>query len=76
MSRRRKAMISFAVGLAAAILFGTGSGKAPAAFQPSFPYVGAWWGCLYPRFCFAPVGENAEKELHFSLWVAKALDWC
>lgn len=47
----------------------------------------AWWGTMYPKFCFAEgFGESAEenrgisernldKPLKISFWLAKALDW-
>lgn len=46
----------------------------------------AWWGTLYPKFCFADgVGENAEEKggentwnlgnsLKISFWLAKAFE--
>lgn len=45
----------------------------------------AWWGTLYPQFCFSkiekPQGEEEScRESHgnqvkISFWLAKALDW-
>lgn len=33
----------------------------------------AWWGTLYPKFCFS---ERKNGKLKISFWVAKAFDWC
>ncbi len=45
----------------------------------------AWWGTLYPRFCFSqiqepkgdgkPGKESSEDHVKISFWLAKALDW-
>lgn len=40
------------------------------------PQMYAWWGTLYPEFCFEK-GEDADesKTVKLSFWLAKALDW-
>lgn len=40
------------------------------------PQMYAWWGTLYPEFCFEK-GEDADesKPVKLSFWLAKALDW-
>ena len=40
------------------------------------PQMYAWWGTLYPEFCFEK-GEDAgeSKTVKLSFWLAKALDW-
>lgn len=36
----------------------------------------AWWGTLYPEFCFEKGGDTDEtKPVKLSFWLAKALDW-
>lgn len=44
----------------------------------SFPicreYAGAWWGWLYPKYCFAEEAEDTGEK-QFSFWLAKALEW-
>lgn len=43
----------------------------------------AWWGVLYPGFCFSGKQQEAEEEeddgkpvrIKISFWLAKALDW-
>ena len=49
---------------------------------PAAP-VQAWWGFIYPQFCFARPDrdgqeekkEDQEKDVKISFWLAKALDW-
>ena len=33
----------------------------------------AWWGVLFPWFCFQDYEETQKPEISF--WVAKVLDW-
>ena len=40
--------------------------------------VTAWWGTLYPKFCFSQMlGEDKGQkgDIKISLWLAQALDW-
>lgn len=72
-------MISALIGGFAAVLaaFAPGLNNAPAPL--------AWWGTLYPEFCFVrqeKVPDVQEHEDHtcearvkLSLWLAKAFDW-
>lgn len=70
-------LFSLAVSLAAVSI---------SAFSPREPgdgYALAWWGTLYPRFCFsAPVREEESRtedireKVKISFWLAKAFDWC
>ncbi|MDO5337789.1 MAG: hypothetical protein Q4E89_10120 [Eubacteriales bacterium] len=69
----KKLAVSIAVGfLAAASL------QSSTACTVSFPiyreYAGAWWGWLYPQYCFAGDGEDTGEK-QFSFWLAKALEW-
>ena len=41
--------------------------------QPQFY---AWWGTIYPEFCFEKAEDNGEnKPVKISFWLAPALDW-
>ena len=35
----------------------------------------AWWGSLYPKFCFAEKPENTKEKVKISFWLAQVLDW-
>lgn len=38
----------------------------------------AWWGSMYPQFCFAEKEEDntkEEAEVKISFWLAKQLEW-
>lgn len=45
----------------------------------------AWWGTLYPQFCFSKIPElsaeeragreSSDRHVKISFWLAKALDW-
>ncbi|MDO4307683.1 MAG: hypothetical protein Q4C77_12675 [Eubacteriales bacterium] len=49
------------------------------------PDVLAWWGTIYPEFCFSGAEDLSDKELYgnpkelprvkISFWLAKALNW-
>lgn len=73
----RRLLVSLAAGLIAAQI--PWSGELPEAERRPPEYsVGAWWGWLYPEYCFSGKQrdeEGKEQEKHFSFWVAKALDW-
>lgn len=45
----------------------------PEFYNPRFY---AWWGTIYPEFCFEK-GEDTDetKPVKLSFWLAKALDW-
>ena len=34
----------------------------------------AWWGTLYPKFCFSETASGSEVKISF--WLAKVLGWC
>lgn len=60
--------------LAAIILAGSTWEKNSAASRQ--PQVYAWWGTIYPEFCFEKVEDNGQnKPVKISFWLAKALDW-
>ena len=37
--------------------------------------VSAWWGTIYPKFCFADAKKDGKGSVKISLWLAQALDW-
>ena len=40
--------------------------------------VTAWWGTLYPKFCFSrfPSDDKVKKDdIKISFWLAQALNW-
>ena len=40
--------------------------------------VTAWWGTLYPKFCFSRFpAENKEKkdDIKISFWLARVINW-
>lgn len=40
------------------------------------PQLYAWWGSIYPEFCFEKAeGNDENKPVKISFWLAKALDW-
>lgn len=34
----------------------------------------AWWGTMYPKFCFSETSPGSEVKISF--WLAKVLGWC
>lgn len=72
--RRRKKGAAFFLAVAVTVFLGTsGTLEQMAVLEKPDAYVGAWWGCLYPRFCFMEKEEG--EEFHLSFWVAQVLDW-
>ncbi len=41
--------------------------------EASDPGLVAWWGTLYPEFCYSQAPAGAKRKISF--WLAKALDW-
>jgi hypothetical protein len=36
----------------------------------------AWWGTLYPEFCFSDIPEGSERtDIKISFWLARVLNW-
>ena len=76
---RTRLVLSAAAGILAAALV-AGDIRLPAG---SAAPVQAWWGFIYPQFCFARPDrdgqkekkEDQEKDVKISFWLAKALDW-
>lgn len=70
-NRKYRLTISLAAALIAAAFF-TISPPRPAT-APAL----AWWGTLYPKFCFSNKPESASaSEVKITFWLAKALNWC
>lgn len=75
-NKRRIGMSALAGMLAAMILSGA------LQYDPGQKVL-AWWGVMYPEFCFAEKQEEPIKEkdrekhprVKISFWLAKALDW-
>ena len=58
------------------VLILAGGSRAQGTFDSSNPGLYAWWGTIYPEFCFEKVENNGEnKPVKISFWLAKALDW-
>lgn len=76
--RKNRIILSAAAGIMAAVLSAGGFRLPDTAAQ-------AWWGSIYPDFCFArPLqteeenkekDQTAENKVKISFWLAKALDW-
>lgn len=72
--RKQRMAVSLLAGMVAAVL---------AAGGPAVKTEGvlAWWGTLYPQFCFSRIQKETEQEkdrrpkTKLSLWLAQALDW-
>ena len=63
-NRKYRVCVALASGLLAVSLVGS------AASGRSFPGVTAWWGSLYPQFCFS----QTEQKPKISFWLAKAFE--
>lgn len=87
-NRRKRLLLSAAAGLLAVAV----AGAPPIAaikekMSMSGVGVSAWWGTLYPKFCFSEgtdenakdqkgdIAGNTGKTLKISFWLAKAMDW-
>lgn len=73
-NRGNRWMVSLLAGLAGAVLlWGASAVKETDGIM-------AWWGTMYPRFCFAEVeeeneleGDAQEREVKMSFWVVEVL---
>ena len=69
-NRKKRLCIS----LIAALFLTAGTG---AGMKKNVPAL-AWWGSMYPQFCFAEEEEDTdekESEVKISFWLAKQLEW-
>lgn len=64
-------------GLAGAVLANTFPGQIRnlAVQHREQAAVSAWWGTIYPKFCFADAKKDGKGSVKISLWLAQALDW-
>lgn len=63
-NRKHRVQASILAGMLALALLG---GSVPG---PHTPGVMAWWGSLYPQFCFS----QTDQKTKISFWLAKALE--
>ena len=71
--RQRRLVLSLAAGLVGAFLVNAVPERTEYTenIYREQAQITAWWGSLYPKFCFA------EKEkVKISFWLAQVLDWC
>ena len=70
-NRKKRLGISLIAALFLTVVTGTG-------VQKNIPAL-AWWGSMYPQFCFAENEEEntdeIEPEVKISFWLAKQLEW-
>lgn len=78
--RKNKIAVSLAAGMAAMLLVSavpesteaeTGKNQLFLPGQESCENIYAWWGTMYPKFCFS----RKQGEVKISFWLAKVLDW-
>ena len=63
-NRKHRVQASILAGMLALALLG---GSVPGSHTPG---VMAWWGSLYPQFCFS----QTDQKPKISFWLAKALE--
>lgn len=76
-NKRYRFMISVLAGILAAVL----TSVTPKSSRGLAPL--AWWGTLYPEFCFVRQEKVSDLQNHndtrtgvkVSFWLAKAFDW-
>ena len=76
----KKLTITIIGGLAGAILAGTMPEQIEkiAENRQEQTAITAWWGTLYPKFCFSQFPEDhkdRKEDVKISFWLAQALDW-
>jgi len=76
----KQAMLTLTAGMIGAAL----TGAVPEVIQETVQNrkeqaaVTAWWGTLYPKFCFSrfPSDDKVQKDdIKISFWLAQALNW-
>jgi len=40
---------------------------------PQYPAASAWWGTMYPEFCFSEGSGDSPRKISF--WLAEVLEW-
>lgn len=78
----RKLLISLTVGLLGAMAVNVCETAFPekveyfVQIQKAPEQMTAWWGTLYPKFCFSEIPEGVEeKDVKISFWLARVLNW-
>lgn len=78
----RKLVISLAVGVLGMVAMNVFSSVYPEKVESFLQrekepeQMTAWWGTLYPKFCFSDIPEEAEgKDIKISFWLARVLNW-
>ena len=76
--RQRRLVLSLAAGLVGASLVNAvpESTEYTENIYREQAQITAWWGSLYPKFCFAEKPENTKEKVKISFWLAQVLDWC
>ncbi len=74
---RKRIRAAFLAGLAGAVLVNAAPGyiNILASRNREQRAVSAWWGTIYPKFCFADAKKDGKDSVKISLWLAQALDW-
>lgn len=78
----RKLVISLAVGVLGMVAMNVFSSVYPEKVESFLQrekepeQMTAWWGTLYPKFCFSDIPEGEEgKNIKISFWLARVLNW-
>lgn len=76
--RQRRLVLSLAAGLVGAFLVNAVPERTEYTenIYREQAQITAWWGSLYPKFCFAEKPENIKEKVKISFWLAQVLDWC
>ena len=73
MNKKQKNLISIFLIGAAVLSMLAGCGK-KAEKEPE--QMTAWWGTLYPEFCFSDIPEGSDRtDIKISFWLAHVLNW-
>lgn len=65
--QKNRLTVSILAAMAAAILVAGG-------FRlPQYPAASAWWGTMYPEFCFSEGSGDSPRKISF--WLAEVLEW-
>lgn len=93
MTDKKKILLALAVGMVGAAAVNTVSQDVQCQIRTQVREarpISAWWGTLYPRFCFAEFPENINKktnentdkkidkktaDVKISFWLARVIDW-
>lgn len=65
--RKNRLTVSILAAMAAAVLVAGG------VRYSEYTGMTAWWGTMYPEFCFAEGEKDCPRKISF--WLAEVLDW-